>query len=199
MRAVAILFLLVIVATFMTGCSAYKIPDIDLTQESIPTGYKIKPEWVSTYKLYRDIDKIDFVVLRARNYGGYSEYRLFMEKMLAEIGFKSVISESEFEKTIEAKGLARKTELGYSLEYLNYIYKEIGPFLYISASLNNVSGQYPIWENRLLIADPESSDVLVKFAYRKTGWMSLDDEFNYPTINFIHEWYKESKNVENHQ
>ena len=50
------------------------------------------------------IDKIDFVVLRARNYGGYSEYRLFMEKMLAEIGFKSVISESEFEKTIEAKG-----------------------------------------------------------------------------------------------
>lgn len=183
---------IMIFTTILTGCANFEIPDTSLQDGNIMGASKIEAKDVLINKPYNDIQRVEFVVLVANSNTDYNAYNNFMKIMLERIGFKNILSETEFSQLIIEKEIATAYVSTYDLVFLHKISNELGPFIVIDTTLRNIANS-SWFDNQLKIINPEKPETLVRTHVRKSNFRGLDLGFNYPTINLINDWYKASR------
>ena len=182
---------LVALSCCLVGCAVkYELPDTDLATSDARTALAVPEDSISRNSPYRDISRVEFVVLRTYGSNNPASYREFMKQSLGSMGFKRVLDDAEFAQLIIQKEAASQVPAASDLVGLNRLVPKLGPFLVIQSSLYLRSSAY--WRNALQIVDPEAPAVLLEYDYSKYAVGGIN-ELTYPSVNLIRSWYQSSR------
>ena len=176
---------------FVHGCAINVVPKTDLSDSNIPTQHRIYAKDIEINKLIENLETINFVVLKTEADSEPQQYFSFMKTMLENVGFREVIDETEFARRIIQRKVEGVSGSISDLVSMHRIYSEDFQFLTISTVLKH--GGNALWEQKLEIIDPSVPEPVLKVQMSRVVWVSVDEEFNYPLINLINDWYKASE------
>lgn len=181
----------VLLACVLVGCAVnYEAPNSDLSTSDAKTILAVPADSISRNSPYREISRVEFVVLRTYGSNNPAGYREFMKNSLLSMGFKKVLDDAEFARLIIDKDAAPQVPEASDLVGLNRLVPKLGPYLIIESALYLRSSAY--WRSILKIVDPETPAILLEYDYSKYTVGSIN-ELTYPSVNLIRAWYQSSR------
>jgi len=184
-------FLLLVCLFFLSACTSFVVPDVDLTEENYPTKFKISEDEIYTKKMRTSVEDMNFIVIVNQSSelsGMRKKTDEFMTVSLDKMGFKKVLSENEFLQLIYKQGLHKNVIDIYSHKSLARIYEKTGSFLLLVAEFGS-EGHGKV---KIKIFDPEIDEPVFKLN-TSAFVFSYDEQVLYPTVNAINDWYKASQ------
>jgi len=188
---------LLITSCFLHGCASkgfYKPANINEKTGLYDTGSSLEQSDIYKYDTNVDIKKFKLVVLDAQSDLFRNRFEFFVRNSLSEIGVKMIFNKEELSNFVKINPKINSKEailqdIDDSIN-IRKISNVIGPILYIKISSNvNGAGRRNI---KLDIFDIETDSLLFSAAKDKVIWEDFDKEINYPIMNKMKEWFKQS-------
>jgi|GEM_PF-2098492 hypothetical protein len=183
----------IVFAFFISACgTTYQVPAQN--NGLLPWGEakvnQLKPSSIEVNTPHKNLEEVKFIVLLSGGNHKTKEFKEFSRKAVDLIGFKNILTHTEYVRLIINNRLDDKIEAKYDLLSLHKAYKELGNFLVISMYSNNLGGAW--FEMGITVTDPKSSETLLKVSKESVVWANMDTEFSYPIVNVLNDWKNNS-------
>lgn len=183
--------LIIFCAALLSACGTiYKIPTQNNGTLPWATTSSIKSSDIEENTPHANLDELKFIVFLSGGNHKTKEFKEFSRKAVDSMGFKNILTHTDYVRLIIEQGLEEKIEAKYDLISLHKAYKELGEFLVISMSSNWLGGSW--FEMELRVTDPKTSEALLKARKESILWSDMDAEFSYPMVNLLNEWKNNS-------
>jgi len=188
------LLALILFVLSVSACSTHHlVKPIDMQTGKFSSYEQISEADIKIYKPIDHFDKVPFILLRAYAYHEPEKHYKFMVDSLKLLGVENVMSDADLTKLIIKNNLSAQVNSLKNPIALNNLSKIVGPFLILEFVTIPKYGS--VWEQALIVSNPFSVESVLRMERTKTYMMHYDNEFNYPVLDLLNSWVKESKEL----
>jgi hypothetical protein len=177
-------------ALALSACSTnYQLAKPDPQTGYLPTDVSVESEHLKTFHTSARVHDVRFIYVRTAT--AAPDFMRFLDQELAQLGFPPVMHRDDLTKIVVKSDLIDSVGNVTDPVALAKLSKAIGPFFVLDVAV--AYGGYGHTHAYARLIDPESADVLLEVDRPRTAWTSMDREVNYPLLNVLERWWRESK------